>query len=122
MPVATQGSVKALDSIDLKNSGAEMILGNAYHLYLRPGPNVIKELGGLHQFMSWSGPILPDSGGFQGFSLEHLRKIHESGITFKSHIDGSIHTFTPENAILHQQDIGADVIMQLDVCMPTGNS
>ncbi|MBH74719.1 MAG: tRNA guanosine(34) transglycosylase Tgt [Dehalococcoidia bacterium] len=122
MPVATQGSVKALDSIDLKNSGAEMILGNAYHLYLRPGPNVIKELGGLHQFMSWSGPILTDSGGFQGFSLEHLRKITEDGITFKSHIDGSIHTFSPENAILHQQDIGADVIMQLDVCMPTGNS
>ena len=119
MPVATQGSVKALDRIDLECLGTQIILGNAYHLYLRPGSKTIKELGGLHSFMNWNKPILTDSGGFQGFSLQHLRKITDDGITFKSHIDGSIHELTPESVVEIQTDIGSDVIMPLDVCLPT---
>ncbi len=119
MPVATQGSVKAVDPRDLRGMGAEMVLGNAYHLYLRPGVEVIERLGGLHRFMGWDGPVLTDSGGFQGFSLSHLRKITEDAIVFKSHLDGSIHTFTPEAAVERQQGLGADVIMPLDVCPPS---
>ena len=118
MPVATQGSVKALDSADLRNIGANIVLANTYHLYLRPGVDIVRDLGGLHGFMQWDGATLTDSGGFQGFSLEHLRKITEDAIIFKSHIDGSAHTFSPEAAIRHQQDIGADIIMPLDICAP----
>ena len=118
MPVATQGSVKALDPRDLEAVGARIVLGNAYHLYLRPGADAIRRLGGIHSFMGWPRPVLTDSGGFQGFSLEHLRRITENGITFKSHIDGSIHELTPESAVWNQERIGADVIMPLDVCPP----
>ena len=119
MPVATQGSVKAVDPADLTGVGANIVLANAYHLYLRPGVDVISGLGGLHRFMSWERPILTDSGGFQGFSLEHLREITDDAIVFKSHIDGSLHTFTPEAAVRHQEGIGADIIMPLDVCVPS---
>ena len=119
MPVATQGSVKAVDPRDLRAMGAGMVLGNTYHLYLRPGVKVIERLGGLHRFMGWEDPILTDSGGFQGFSLRHLRKITKDAIVFKSHVDGSIHTFTPEATVEHQQGLGADVIMPLDVCPPS---
>ena len=118
MPVATQGSVKALDSADLRNIGATIVLANTYHLYLRPGVDIVDDLGGLHGFMRWDGATLTDSGGFQGFSLEHLRRITEDAIIFKSHIDGSEHTFSPEAAIQHQQRLGADIIMPLDICAP----
>ena len=118
MPVATQGSVKALDTRDVQGVGAKIVLGNTYHLYLRPGVNVVAELGGLHSFMGWNGPILTDSGGFQGFSLERLRKVTEEGIQFKSHIDGGLHDLSPEAAILYQETLGADIIMPLDVCLP----
>jgi len=117
MPVATQGSVKAIDPFDITNVGTNILLGNTYHLYLRPGVDLIEEFGGLHRFMAWDGPILTDSGGFQGFSLEHLRKIDEDGILFKSHIDGSMHKFTPEATIRHEERLGADIIMPLDVCV-----
>ncbi len=121
MPVATQASVKAIGPDDLRTIGATIVLANTYHLYLRPGVDVIDGLGGLGRFMSWDGPTLTDSGGFQGFSLEHLREITEDGIIFKSHIDGSLHTFTPEAVIRHQEGIGADVITPLDVCVPASS-
>ena len=121
LPVATQGSVKALDPADLTAVGATMLLANTYHLYLRPGVDVIRELGGLHRFMSWGGPILTDSGGFQVFSLGHLREITEGAIIFKSHIDGTLHAFSPEDAISHQEALGSDVIMPLDICVPSRN-
>ena len=117
MPVATQGSVKAVDPTDLRDVGANIVLGNTYHLCLRPGVDLLEDLGGLHAFMRWDGPILTDSGGFQGFSLEHLRKIDDDGILFKSHIDGSPHKFTPESTVRAQQRIGADIIMPLDMCV-----
>ena len=120
MPVATQGSVKALDSADLVRIGAGMVLANTYHLYLRPGVEVVGSFGGLHRFMAWDGPLLTDSGGFQGFSLEHLRELDEGGILFKSHLDGSPHRFTPEAVVEHQAGLGADIIMPLDVCEPAG--
>lgn len=116
MPVATQGSVKALDSADLRDIGANIVLANTYHLYLRPGTDIVDEHGGLHGFMRWDGATLTDSGGFQGFSLEHLRRITEHAIIFKSHIDGSEHVLSPEAAIQHQEKIGADIIMPLDIC------
>jgi queuine tRNA-ribosyltransferase len=119
VPVATQGSVKAVDPADLRAMGATMVLANAYHLYLRPGVDVVQRLGGLHGFMGWDGPIITDSGGFQGFSMERLREITEDAIVFKSHIDGSTHTFTPEAAIGYQETLGADIIMPLDVCVPS---
>lgn len=119
MPVASQGTVKALDSKDLKATGVAMVLANAYHLYLRPGVDVIRPLGGLHDFMGWDRPILTDSGGFQGFSLQHLREITEDAIIFRSHIDGSLHRFSPEAAIGYQESLGADVIMPLDICVPS---
>ena len=119
MPVATQGSVKAVDSADLRAAGARILLSNTYHLYLRPGAPIVQALGGLHRFMRWQGPTLTDSGGFQGFSLESLRRVTEDAIIFKSHIDGSVHTFTPEAAIRHQEAIGADIIMPLDICVPS---
>ena len=118
MPVATQGSVKALDPRDLEAVGTRIVLANAYHLYLRPGAEAIQRLGGIHSFMRWPRPVLTDSGGFQAFSLKHLRKVTKDGFTFKSHIDGSIHELTPESAILNQERIGADIIMPLDVCPP----
>ena len=118
LPVATQGSVKALDPADLVGVGATIVLSNTYHLYLRPGVDVVKDLGGLHAFMGWDGPVLTDSGGFQGYSLERLTKITDEGIRFTSHIDGSVHDFTPEVAVRHQEALGADVIMTLDVCLP----
>ena len=111
MPVATRGSVKALDPADLRSLGANILLANTYHLYLRPGVDVVHAMGGLHRFIGWNGPILTDSGGFQGYSLEHLRKITEEAIFFKSHIDGSMHTFSPESAMRYQRDLGADIVM-----------
>ena len=117
MPVATQGSVKTVDPGDLRDVGANIVLGNTYHLSLRPGTELLESMGGLHAFMRWDGPILTDSGGFQGFSLEHLRKIDDDGILFKSHIDGSPHKFTPESTVHAQEQIGADIIMPLDMCV-----
>ena len=117
MPVATQGSVKAVDPADLRGVGANIALSNTYHLYLRPGVELLRRLGGIHEFMRWDGPVLTDSGGFQGFSLEHLRKVDADGILFKSHLDGSMHKFTPELVVEAQEGIGADVIMPLDMCV-----
>jgi queuine tRNA-ribosyltransferase len=114
MPVGTQASVKTLSSEDLHHIGAELILGNTYHLYLRPGHRLIEEAGGLHRFMSWEKPILTDSGGFQVFSLNSLTKTTEEGVRFQSHLDGSYHLFTPEKVIEIQHALGADVIMTLD--------
>jgi queuine tRNA-ribosyltransferase len=118
MPVGTLATVKALDPHDLEKMGATMILANAYHLHLRPGDDLVQEMGGLHQFMRWSGPILTDSGGFQVFSLEGLRKISEEGVEFQSHIDGSRRFFTPESVIGIERNLGADVIMQFDHVIP----
>jgi queuine tRNA-ribosyltransferase len=117
-PVGTQATVKTLTPADLQALGASLILSNTYHLYLRPGPELIAEFGGLHRFMQWPGPILTDSGGFQVFSLEGLRKIDEAGVTFRSHIDGSTHRFTPERVIGIQEQLGADIIMAFDECPP----
>ena len=122
MPVATLGSVKGLDPEDLRRLETDIVLANAYHLYLRPGVDVVEDLGGLHSFMGWHGPLLTDSGGFQGFSLQRLREITEDGIDFRSHIDGSMHRFTPEASIEYQERLGADVIMPLDVCAPADAS
>jgi len=133
MPVGTQGTVKALDVNDLHTLDAQIILGNTYHLHLRPGEDLVAEFGGLHSFMGWDGPILTDSGGFQVFSLGHkknagedtpknnqskLVRIDEDGVTFKSYIDGSTHRFTPESAIDIQHKLGADIIMAFDECTP----
>jgi queuine tRNA-ribosyltransferase len=118
MAVGTLASVKALDPDDLHAMGAQMILANAYHLHLRPGDEVIRDLGGLHRFMAWDGPILTDSGGFQVFSLATLRTVDEDGVEFRSHIDGSKHRFTPELVIRIQRNLGADVIMQFDHVIP----
>ncbi|MCR5814986.1 MAG: tRNA guanosine(34) transglycosylase Tgt [Desulfovibrio sp.] len=120
MPVGTVGSVKAIAPDDLAAIGAPIILGNTYHLYLRPGDELIAHLGGLHKFAAWSGAILTDSGGFQIFSLSSLAKISEEGVEFRSHIDGSKHLFTPENVITIQQHLGSDVMMMLDECVPYG--
>ena len=116
MPVGTQASVKSLTPDDVLLLGAEIVLSNTYHLYLRPGVDLIREIGGLHSFMSWDRPILTDSGGFQGYSLSALRKITRDGIIFKSHLDGSSHNFTPENVVSHQESLGSDIIMPIDVC------
>lgn len=117
-PVGTQATVKTLSPADLHNLGATLILSNTYHLYLRPGADLIAEFGGLHNFMHWDKPILTDSGGFQVFSLEGLRKIDDDGVTFRSHLDGSKHRFTPEKVIEIQEKIGADIIMSFDECAP----
>ena len=122
MPVATQGSVKTLTPEEVRAVGARIILANAYHLYLRPGVDVVRELGGLHAFTGWDGPILTDSGGFQAFSMGSLKKVTDDGIVFRSHIDGSQHIFTPEAAILHQHGLGADIAMCLDQCVAYGES
>ncbi len=118
MPVGTQGSVKAMDPRGLVEVGAQIILGNTYHLYLRPGMGVMEAAGGLHRFMSWERPILTDSGGYQVFSLTDLRKIEEEGVTFQSHVDGTPHTFTPENVVNIQRQLGSDIMMVLDECAP----
>ncbi len=118
MPLATQGSVKTLGPDDIANIEAKILLGNTYHLYLRPGLDIIRESGGLRKFMSWDGPMLTDSGGFQVFSLGHLRKINDEGALFRSHIDGSEHFLTPELAIEIQETLGADIIMAFDECAP----
>ncbi|MEX2403855.1 MAG: tRNA guanosine(34) transglycosylase Tgt [Balneolales bacterium] len=119
MPVGTQATVKAVSQDELRNSiKARIILGNTYHLFLRPGNNVISMAGGLHQFMNWDRPILTDSGGYQVFSLAANRKLHERGVIFKSHIDGSKYEFTPENVIETQRILGSDIMMALDECPP----
>jgi len=119
MPVGTQGTVKAVPQNLLeKKIKAQIILGNTYHLYLRPGTQILKKAGGLHRFMNWDLPILTDSGGFQVFSLSENRDLHEKGVTFKSHLDGSKHLFTPENAVETQRILGSDIIMALDECPP----
>lgn len=119
MPVGTVGSVKAVHQHELRNDiDAKIILGNTYHLYLRPGMDILRQAGGLHRFIGWERPILTDSGGFQVFSLSDNRKIKEEGCTFRSHIDGSKHLFTPENVMDIQRVIGADIIMAFDECTP----
>jgi queuine tRNA-ribosyltransferase len=119
MPVGTLGAVKAVHFRELEGDiGAEIILGNTYHLYLRPGVDVVREAGGLHRFNSWNRPILTDSGGYQVYSLSNRRKITEEGAEFRSHIDGSAHFFTPENVMDIQREIGADIIMAFDECTP----
>ncbi|MDA8558343.1 tRNA guanosine(34) transglycosylase Tgt [Flavobacteriaceae bacterium] len=119
MPVGTAASVKGVDQMVLKNEiNPDVILANNYHLYLRPGPEIISEAGGIHKFMNWKSPILTDSGGYQVYSLSANRKINEEGVKFKSHIDGSFHFFTPERAINIQKSIGADIIMAFDECTP----
>jgi len=118
MAVGTLATVKALDPDDLHAMGAQMILANAYHLHLRPGDELIRDLGGLHDFMQWDGPILTDSGGFQVFSLEGLRTVSEDGVEFRSHLDGSLHAFTPEGVMQIEHNLGADVIMQFDHVIP----
>ncbi len=119
MPVGTVGSVKAVNQTDLTEKvNAKIILGNTYHLYLRPGNPIIKEAGGLHKFMSWNGPILTDSGGYQIFSLSEMRDLNENGAVFKSHLDGSEHLFTPENVVETQRILGSDIMMILDECPP----
>lgn len=120
MPVGTVGSVKALAPDDLVAIGAPIILGNTYHLYLRPGDELIARFGGLHRFASWPGAILTDSGGFQVFSLSGLRKIREEGVEFRSHIDGSRHVFTPESVVKIQHNLHSDIMMALDECVPYG--
>jgi queuine tRNA-ribosyltransferase len=119
MPVGTAATVKGVHQRELKNDiKPDIILGNTYHLYLRPGTSILEQAGGLHRFMNWSGPILTDSGGYQVYSLSDNRKIKEEGVTFKSHIDGSKHFFSPERAIEIQRKIGGDIIMAFDECTP----
>jgi queuine tRNA-ribosyltransferase len=122
LPVGTLGTVKSMTPEDLKGVGAEVILSNTYHLYLRPGHETIGRLGGLHRFMHWEGPILTDSGGYQIFSLADLRKITEEGATFQSHLDGSLHFLTPEKVIEIQETLGTDIAMVLDECLPYPSS
>ena len=119
MPVGTAGSVKAVHQRELENDiKAQVILGNTYHLYLRPGLDIIEKAGGLHKFNGWERPLLTDSGGYQVYSLADSRKITEDGVTFQSHIDGSSHIFTPERVMDIQRTIGADIIMAFDECTP----
>lgn len=120
LPVGTQATVKTLTPDELTALGFRMLLSNTYHLYLRPGMEVLRKMGGLHKFMSWNGAILTDSGGYQVFSLSALRKIDDNGVTFRSHLDGSTHLLTPELAVEYQEIIGSDVAMVLDECTPTG--
>jgi len=119
MPVGTVGTVKGIHQHEVKDDiKAQIILGNTYHLYLKPGLNIMEKAGGLHKFMNWDGPILTDSGGYQVYSLAGTRKIKEEGVKFQSHIDGSYHNFTPEYAMDIQRVIGADLIMAFDECTP----
>lgn len=115
-PVGTQATVKTLTPGHLEEINASLVLSNTYHLYLRPGDELVRDMGGLHRFMQWHKPMLTDSGGFQVFSLSQTRKVDEEGVTFKSHIDGSIHRFTPEKSIAIQENLGADIIMAFDEC------
>lgn len=117
-PVGTQATVKSVTPAQLHELGAILVLSNTYHLYLRPGDELVAEMGGLHEFMQWPKPILTDSGGFQVFSLSKTRKIDDDGVTFKSHIDGSQHCFTPEKSVAVQENLGADIIMAFDECAP----
>jgi len=117
MPVATQGTVKSLSPADLRSAGAQIVLANTYHLFLRPGHDVVRELGGLHRFMAWGGPILTDSGGFQVWSLAKLRRIDEDGVEFRSHVDGSLRFLSPERCVEIQQALGSDIIHPLDECL-----
>ena len=117
MPVATQGSVKSLAPSDLAAAGAQIVLANTYHLLLRPGHELVRELGGLHRFMGWDGPILTDSGGFQVFSLSKLRRIAEDGVEFRSHVDGSLRTLSPESCVAVQHALGVDILHPLDECL-----
>ncbi len=114
MPVGTQGTVKGLTVDMVRRTGAEMVLGNTYHLALRPGAEVVAELGGLHRFMGWDGPILTDSGGFQIFSLERLNRVSDESVVFRSHVDGSLLTLSPERAVEIQETLGSDIAMVLD--------
>lgn len=118
MPVGTQGTVKSVSPRDLEEAGARIILGNTYHLYLRPGDSLIKKAGGIHKFISWPRPILTDSGGYQVFSLSDLSEISSEGVRFKSHIDGSYHLFTPEKVMEIERNFGSDIVMVLDECTP----
>lgn len=118
MPVGTKATVKTMTPEELKKIGAQVILGNTYHLYLRPGQDIMKKAGGLHKFMNWDGPILTDSGGFQVFSFGDRKKISEEGVEFKSHIDGSKHFISPEKSIEIQNDLGSDIMMCFDECTP----
>lgn len=118
MPVGTQGTVKSLTPEDLRSIGSRIILANTYHLYLRPGTDVMEEMGGLHRFMHWDGPILTDSGGFQVFSLARINRVEDEGVTFQSHIDGSRHLLTPERTVEIQAILGSDIMMALDECPP----
>ena len=118
MPVGTQGTVKSLTPEDLQSIGSRIILANTYHLYLRPGTEVMEEVGGLHRFMHWDRPILTDSGGFQVFSLARINRVENEGVTFQSHIDGSRHLLTPERAVEIQAVLGSDIMMALDECPP----
>jgi queuine tRNA-ribosyltransferase len=118
MPVGTQGTVKSVSPEELHAAGAQIILANTYHLMLRPGSQLVHEFGGLHSFMHWDGPILTDSGGFQVWSLGHMRKLNEDGVVFKSHLDGSSHTLTPERVMEIEAELGADIILPLDICAP----
>ncbi|MYC35957.1 MAG: tRNA guanosine(34) transglycosylase Tgt [Chloroflexi bacterium] len=120
MPVATQATVKGLTPEEVSEVGGQVVLSNAYHLYLRPGVGTVNSLGGLHGFMRWNGPILTDSGGFQAFSMGSLRKVNDEGIRFRSHLDGSEHHFTPELATMNQVGLGADIIMCFDQCIAYG--
>ena len=118
MPVATQGTVKGLSPDDLRAAGAQIVLANAYHLFLRPGHELVRDMGGLHRFMAWDGPILTDSGGFQVFSLSKLRRLGEEGVEFRSHIDGSLRLLTPEICVEIQHALGVDILHPLDECLP----
>jgi queuine tRNA-ribosyltransferase len=118
MPVGTQGSVKAMSPRDLEEIGCQIILANTYHLYLRPGVEVIRDLGGLHRFVGWDRPVLTDSGGYQVFSLGALREISDDGVRFQSHLTGSYHFLTPENVVEIQESLGSDIAMVLDECIP----
>ena len=120
MPVGTQATVKGVLPRDLKEAGSSIVLSNTYHLYMRPGDEIVAKAGGLHKFMNWDGPILTDSGGFQVFSLTKLNKIREEGVYFNSHLDGSRHLFTPEKSVSVQENLGADIIMQFDQCSEYG--
>lgn len=117
MPVGTSAAVKGVTPAELRAAQTQIVLANTYHLWLRPGLTILESAGGLHRFMSWEGPILTDSGGFQVFSLERRRTLDDDGVTFSSHLDGSVHRFTPENVVDFQQRIGSDVAMVLDVCV-----
>ena len=122
LPVGSQGTVKTLTPEEVRDIGVRMVLANTYHLYLRPGIEVVAKMGGLHKFMAWDGAILTDSGGYQIFSLAPLRRVSDEGVTFRSHIDGSEHFITPELIIQFQEALGADIIMVLDECSAYGDS